>query len=179
MIAHAGDTSNLILDPDLDSYYLMDCTVLALPQTQDRLTSIIGNGYRSLKSEKLTQEQRIQLAVDASLLDQSDLQRTLASAKTSLDADPNPKFYGRSETLQSNLPPRLRDYEAANAAFICCTGSAISARGSTPPLASFECEGSSTPLTKTMRRAATPAKGEACSRRSTSASAAVTDKRGG
>ena len=118
MIAHAGDTSNLILDPDLDSYYLMDCTVLALPQTQDRLTSIIGNGYRSLKSEKLTQEQRIQLAVDASLLDQSDLQRTLASAKTSLDADSNPKCYGRSETLQSNLPPRLRDYEAANAAFI-------------------------------------------------------------
>jgi hypothetical protein len=34
MIVHAGDTSNLILDPDLDSYYLMDCTLLALPQTQ-------------------------------------------------------------------------------------------------------------------------------------------------
>jgi methyl-accepting chemotaxis protein len=30
LIAHAGDTSNLILDPDLDSYYLMDVTLLAL-----------------------------------------------------------------------------------------------------------------------------------------------------
>ncbi|MCS6984113.1 MAG: hypothetical protein NZM25_03155, partial [Leptospiraceae bacterium] len=32
MITHAGDTSNLILDPDLDTYYLMDVTLLALPQ---------------------------------------------------------------------------------------------------------------------------------------------------
>jgi hypothetical protein len=40
MITHAGDTSNLILDPDLDSYYLMDVTLLALPQTEDRLHQI-------------------------------------------------------------------------------------------------------------------------------------------
>jgi methyl-accepting chemotaxis protein len=31
LIAHAGDTSNLILDPDLDSYYLMDAVVTRLP----------------------------------------------------------------------------------------------------------------------------------------------------
>ena len=31
MIVHAGDTSNLILDPDLDSYYLMDVTLLGVP----------------------------------------------------------------------------------------------------------------------------------------------------
>jgi signal transduction histidine kinase/DNA-binding NarL/FixJ family response regulator len=31
LIAHVGDTSNLILDPDLDSYYLMDATVTLLP----------------------------------------------------------------------------------------------------------------------------------------------------
>src|SRR5256886_10844306 len=37
IIMHAGDTSNLILDPDLDSYYLMDATLVTLPQTQDRL----------------------------------------------------------------------------------------------------------------------------------------------
>jgi signal transduction histidine kinase/DNA-binding NarL/FixJ family response regulator len=31
LIAHVGDTSNLILDPDLDTYYLMDATVTLLP----------------------------------------------------------------------------------------------------------------------------------------------------
>ena len=32
MITHAGDTSNLILDPDLDTYYLMDAVLLKLPE---------------------------------------------------------------------------------------------------------------------------------------------------
>ena len=32
LISHIGDSSNLILDPDLDTYYLMDVTLLALPQ---------------------------------------------------------------------------------------------------------------------------------------------------
>ena len=41
MTAHAGDTSNLILDPDLDSYYAMDMTLLALPQTQERTAGLL------------------------------------------------------------------------------------------------------------------------------------------
>jgi len=42
MIAHAGDLSNLILDTDLDSYYLVDITLSTLPQTQQRLSDITG-----------------------------------------------------------------------------------------------------------------------------------------
>ncbi len=116
MITHAGDTSNLILDPDLDSYYLMDCTLLALPTTQDRLTSIIANGYRTLKEEKLTTEQRIQLAVDASLLRQSDLDRVVASTNTALAEDEN--FYGVSDTLKVNVEPLLRKYETETNEFL-------------------------------------------------------------
>ena len=37
-IAHVGDTSNLVFDPDQDSYYLMDATVFVLPE----LTEILG-----------------------------------------------------------------------------------------------------------------------------------------
>ena len=122
MITHAGDTSNLILDPDLDSYYLMDCTLLALPQTQVRLTSVIGNGYRTLKGEKLTPEQRIQLAVDASLLRQMDLDRIVASTNTSLTEDPNypivSNFNRVSETLKPSLQPVLRRYETDTEAFL-------------------------------------------------------------
>ena len=47
MITHAGDTSNLILDPDLDSYYTMDITLLALPQTQDRLAQMMPSARRA------------------------------------------------------------------------------------------------------------------------------------
>jgi len=38
--SQVGDTSNLILDPDLDSYYLMDATLLKLPELQQILTEI-------------------------------------------------------------------------------------------------------------------------------------------
>src|SRR5262249_50277954 len=40
LIAHVGDTSNLILDPDLDSYYRMDATVTLLPALVGQLTVI-------------------------------------------------------------------------------------------------------------------------------------------
>ena len=33
--AHVGNTSNLILDPDLDTYYLMSVSLLTLPKVQD------------------------------------------------------------------------------------------------------------------------------------------------
>src|SRR6266516_2974526 len=35
MISLVGDTSNLILDPDLDSYYTMDSVLLKLPEHQE------------------------------------------------------------------------------------------------------------------------------------------------
>ncbi|MEK6578574.1 MAG: hypothetical protein AABZ55_05050, partial [Bdellovibrionota bacterium] len=41
MVKHLGDTSNLILDPDLDSYYLMDVTLLALPRLQNHLNHLV------------------------------------------------------------------------------------------------------------------------------------------
>ena len=40
LIARVGDTSNLILDPDLDTYYLMDATVTLLPALAAQLSVI-------------------------------------------------------------------------------------------------------------------------------------------
>jgi hypothetical protein len=37
LLAHTGDTSNLILDPELDSYYLMDAVVTRLPELAAKL----------------------------------------------------------------------------------------------------------------------------------------------
>ncbi|MGE4241887.1 response regulator [Ramlibacter sp.] len=37
LMAHVGDESNLILDPDLDSYYLMEAVLLKLPDTANLL----------------------------------------------------------------------------------------------------------------------------------------------
>ena len=45
LMSHVGDRSNLILDPDLDSYYLMDLSVNLLPQAAEQIGQ--ARGYYS------------------------------------------------------------------------------------------------------------------------------------
>ena len=116
MIAHAGDLSNLILDPDLDSYYLMDATLCALPQMQDRLASTISLALDTLAASGDTTEARGKLAVAAAMLAESDLGRSNGSMDTAFNEDAN--FYGASPTLAKNLRPRIAELTSASEAFI-------------------------------------------------------------
>ena len=85
MIAHAGDTSKLILDPDLDSYYLMDVTLMALPQTQDRLARVMTDGEVVLRaSGSASVEAKHRLVASLAHLEESDLDRIVSSTRTSL-----------------------------------------------------------------------------------------------
>lgn len=119
MITHAGDNSNLILDPDLDSYYLMDCTLLALPQDQDRLSDTMAYAADVLENGPLRAKDRQQLAVFATLLQDADLERVMGSMGNALNEDAN--FYGTSVSFQHRVPPALKAYEAATQHFIDLT----------------------------------------------------------
>lgn len=112
LITHIGDASNLILDPDLDSYYLMDITLLALPQMQDRLQEVQSYGQRIWAQKNIRPEQQTQLHVYAALLQQSDLDHLIVDVKTALNEDAN--FYGVSDSLQKNLSPALLEEVAAH-----------------------------------------------------------------
>jgi methyl-accepting chemotaxis protein len=114
MIAHAGDTSNLSLDSDLDSYYLMDATLVGLPQTEDRLTSLEKLKQDMYADGKVSGDERIPVAVMAGLLREADRDRVLGDMETSLNEDHN--FHGISPTLQKNLPPAIDAYTKANEA---------------------------------------------------------------
>jgi len=116
MITHAGDTSNLILDPDLDSYYLMDVTLLALPQTQDRLWNVAATGSDLLRKSSRTISERSEMAVQAALLKQSDLDRVTESTHTALNEDAN--FYGVSVELQRRVPAAFNNFKKATEDFI-------------------------------------------------------------
>ncbi len=115
MITHAGDLSNLILDPNLDSYYLMDATLLALPETQDRLGMVLERGRAALERKTFSADEREQLAIGLTLLADADVKRVEDSLQTALNEDPN--FYARSATLQTRVPPVLREFTVAAAAF--------------------------------------------------------------
>ncbi len=114
-IGQLGDTSNLILDPDLDSYYLMDITLLALPQMQDRLQSILAAKKNLLENHNAADVQ-IQAALYAAMLIESDLNRVMADSQTSINEDRN--FYGSSETLQKNIPPAIETLKSKTDAFV-------------------------------------------------------------
>jgi PAS domain S-box-containing protein len=115
MITHAGDISNLILDDNLDSYYLMDITLCALPQTQQRLGDItlqVGDWLRNGQEAS----NKTPIAMLATMLQQNDQDRIARDAQVSLNEDKN--YYGTSESLQKNLPPALAKYTGANEAVL-------------------------------------------------------------
>ncbi len=112
MIVHAGDMSNLILDPVLDSYYTCDATLGALPATQDRLALAIREGRQILEAKKITQQQRNEMAVFAAMLKQDDQDRITGDIETAVNEDKD-----ASPTLKTVVPPLSQDYAAKNAAF--------------------------------------------------------------
>ena len=116
LITYIGDTSNLILDPDLDSYYLMDVTLLGFPQMQNRLQEILSYGSSILRRDTISDAEKIQLSIYAALLKQSDLDRIQASIQKTLSEDRN--FYGAYQSLQEKLPPLLQQNTTAVETFI-------------------------------------------------------------
>jgi len=60
-ITEVGNTSNLILDPDLDSFYVMDALVTRLPRTVD-MAALLIEQYRSVASmPNVSRDDRIEL----------------------------------------------------------------------------------------------------------------------
>jgi methyl-accepting chemotaxis protein len=61
LITHVGDTSNLTLDPDLDSYYLMNVIVFQGPELSEALARARGLGGSVAASGKATPEELLKL----------------------------------------------------------------------------------------------------------------------
>lgn len=121
MITHLGDTSNLILDPDLDSYYLMDITLLALPQAQDRIRTVTTEVENLLGKAQMTTEDRVRLGVLVSMMTEADLDRINSDHDTVLNEDPN--FYGRQESLHTQLDAKKQKFSEAYKALITASAS--------------------------------------------------------
>ncbi|MCB1745245.1 MAG: hypothetical protein KDK91_33060, partial [Gammaproteobacteria bacterium] len=62
LVATVGDSSNLILDPDLQSYYLMDVLVNNLPVAMDRLSSARDRAIAGLSARSLPEQLEYRLS---------------------------------------------------------------------------------------------------------------------
>ena len=61
-IIHVGDKSNLILDPDLDTYYLMDAVIVQLPNATDAVGQVRVLMSGALNSKAITTQEQAQLS---------------------------------------------------------------------------------------------------------------------
>jgi methyl-accepting chemotaxis protein len=61
--AHVADTSTLILDPDLDSYYMMDTIIAKAPTLIDSLNQAKAVGSAIVSRKTLTADEKLQLSL--------------------------------------------------------------------------------------------------------------------
>ena len=116
MISRASDGSNLTLDPDLDSYYVMDALSFAIPNSIDDLAGAQTELLTILPHKKgITHEQFSRIEIWKHILDADDTGRVMGSLGIALVEDPN--FYGVSPTL-ARIKPLMEDYDAKNKALL-------------------------------------------------------------
>jgi methyl-accepting chemotaxis protein len=120
MITHLGDMSNLILDPELDTFHLITDTLVLLPKTQARFTRVIAAGREALAHGRLSSADRSALAAYAAFLEEEDRDQIKAHLGTALSENKN-EFHGVSDSFQKNVPIAYEEYEAAADRFIALT----------------------------------------------------------
>ncbi len=99
LIKQVGDASHLILDSDLDSYYLMDVTLLSLPMGQELLANIQLFGSDIIQEQYLSPANRGELTALIGMI-QANLQETQSSLSV---------VFGIRPDLEVLLKPALDD----------------------------------------------------------------------
>ena len=116
LVVRVGDKSNLILDPDLDSYYAMDLTLIKLPDLIDRLVEMAGQNGTVWADGGFEGEERVGFFVAYG---------GLTSLLTGIDGSVASGYSGNADgSLKANLDGPYRAAAAAMESF----GSDIQAR---------------------------------------------------
>ncbi|HEU4368359.1 MAG TPA: ATP-binding protein [Methylomirabilota bacterium] len=121
LMAHAGDTSNLILDPDLDSYYLMDAVVLRLPSLARHLAALGAGILAARGGDGAARQARMSASRGLALAERDAVDRGHAVA------------FRENPGLRSALEPRLTASWGAVATMLGLAGGE-GAGATTPPV---------------------------------------------
>lgn len=108
LVTRIGDTSNLILDPDLDTYYLMDVMVLRVNQLNNELGIIRGLGAGILAKGKITASQSTDILNKFTIL-QSSIKNTVRAVHV---------VFENSSGLEPSLKPKIAEFTQSSTAFL-------------------------------------------------------------
>lgn len=102
-ITMVGNKTNMILDPDLDTYYLIDVAVNTLPMTLQQLAIIKQDVYIGLKENNniLPENKMVPVSLITGQIENFYIKKISDSITTSIAEDKN--FYGSDETLHARL----------------------------------------------------------------------------
>ncbi len=120
LITRIGDKSNLILDPDLDTYYVMDVVLLKLPDLLQRMAELADARRAAAAAPQLSDEQRANLIVLAAAV-RSTMEGLEASADLGYRGNPDGSLRPRLERTVAAL-------KAATAAFVDSAPADVTAR---------------------------------------------------
>lgn len=110
LLKRVAETSNIVLDTELDSYYMVDAAILTMTRSQKRLSEFILYGESVLFKDFRSRDDVANFQVFTAFME-SNIDSVKRSIATALIEDKN--FYGESPTLQKNIPPLLEEYESA------------------------------------------------------------------
>ena len=110
LIHYVAETSGLLLDIDLDSFFLMDMTVNSMPATLQALAEIKSQFYTSLFAGEgmLEEKEKLNAAVQAELIGEAYFKRTQDDFNSALRNDE--AAHGISPTLKASLEPKYEVY---------------------------------------------------------------------
>jgi PAS domain S-box-containing protein len=113
-ITESGNSSNLILDPHLDSYYLSTVVLSQLPNNQVRLSDIALSLYPKIAGNKpVSDEERVRAANVGYMMADVDVERVVSSVQTSLAGSTDKGGDGHvedSDNLAARIKAATEDY---------------------------------------------------------------------
>ena len=110
VVARVGDISYLILDPDLDTYYMMDSVLLKLPENQAILFEIQQLSEAAIDAQALSANEQVQFAILLSQVE-SNIREIDRNISVALEND-------SSGNMRSLVTQPLQEYQENLLTFI-------------------------------------------------------------
>jgi methyl-accepting chemotaxis protein len=147
LIGRIGDKSNLILDPDLDSYYAMDLVVVKMPDLIDRLRDMTAISRKVWQDSKIDTTEQVDFFVSLG---------GLKSLLDGIDGDVASAYSGNADgSLKANLDPSYLALKQGMASLVDLVGkSAIDEATATKDLTAVQlfCNAASSELERLLDR---------------------------
>jgi hypothetical protein len=108
LYSHVGDSSKLILDPDLDTYHVIEVTLVKLPEAAKRLADLLSYGRAPVSRRAVTADEKTELIAQASALE-VNLQETDHDINDAYGID---NYYDAARnTLKAAVDTDLQNYQ--------------------------------------------------------------------